>query len=381
MTLHEEQHRVQQAMNTALSGLQADPWLTRRILANKEGEEPMTKKISVSMILVIALIVLSITAALAAGLGLFGQLAQDFSWDSRLPSLEETAQPLALSVTTEDGITVEIPQAYYEGDRVFISYRLSGNFSSAQLHEGAPGQDYAWNDVLDSFIAAENFSSDLPEHQAMFECLDGKGQRWAECAEAGLHDGLSLEDGTYLEIYAGDIAVQPDGSIIGWKECRIPEDRLSDTLTIKARLYRVRQVYFQDGSTLKRYVERGETTRNDSLTRLTGSSENSVYTARAALESGNIDLRGTITLTCPPAWVSMMQAWEGDVIWDWHLYQNGQLVAEYGADGCGPAGENRLVYELLYPRMESLDGLTLVPWYSDSGEHPDEAIRLERIDP
>ena len=68
MNLHEEQQKVQKAMNTTLSGLQEDPWLTQRVLANTKGEEPVKKKLSVSAILVIALIAVSITAALAVGL-------------------------------------------------------------------------------------------------------------------------------------------------------------------------------------------------------------------------------------------------------------------------------------------------------------------------
>lgn len=68
MNLREEQEKVQRAMNTTLSGLQEDPWLTQRVLANTKGEEPVKKKLSVSAILVIALIAVSVTAALAVGL-------------------------------------------------------------------------------------------------------------------------------------------------------------------------------------------------------------------------------------------------------------------------------------------------------------------------
>ena len=44
MTLHEEQKKVQKAMESTLSGLQEDPWLTQRVLANTKGEEPVKKK-------------------------------------------------------------------------------------------------------------------------------------------------------------------------------------------------------------------------------------------------------------------------------------------------------------------------------------------------
>ena len=71
MTLHEEQETVQSAMKTTLSGLQEDPWLTQRVLANAKGEEPVVKRVSTTVIIAIAL--LAITAvALAAGSLIFG---------------------------------------------------------------------------------------------------------------------------------------------------------------------------------------------------------------------------------------------------------------------------------------------------------------------
>ena len=79
MYLHKEQQKVQRAMNTTLSGLQEDPWLTQRVLANAKGEEPVKKKLSVSAILVIALIAVSITAALAVGLGLVSNIGQIYN--------------------------------------------------------------------------------------------------------------------------------------------------------------------------------------------------------------------------------------------------------------------------------------------------------------
>ena len=59
MNLHEEQERVQKAMNNTLSGLQADPWLVRRVLVNVKGETMMGRKLSASMVIAIVLIILS----------------------------------------------------------------------------------------------------------------------------------------------------------------------------------------------------------------------------------------------------------------------------------------------------------------------------------
>ena len=55
MTLREEQERVQTAVRHSLSHLQEDPWLAQRVLANEKGEEPVKRKISLALVLVIVL--------------------------------------------------------------------------------------------------------------------------------------------------------------------------------------------------------------------------------------------------------------------------------------------------------------------------------------
>jgi|GEM_PF-1098834 len=55
VTLHEEQKRVQKAVNSSLSHVQEDPWLTQRILANAKGEKPVKRKVSLALVLSIVL--------------------------------------------------------------------------------------------------------------------------------------------------------------------------------------------------------------------------------------------------------------------------------------------------------------------------------------
>ena len=87
MTLHDEQERVQKAVNNSLSYVQEDPWLTQRVLAQAKGEEPVKKKLSASAILVIVLLCLAITA-IAAGI----IYNQDWWWNNR-NSLEKSNKP------------------------------------------------------------------------------------------------------------------------------------------------------------------------------------------------------------------------------------------------------------------------------------------------
>ena len=72
--------QLHHAAETRLAGLQADPWLTRRVLAQAKEERPAKKKLSVGLLLA-ALLVLAAVTALALG------LTQYFS---RFAALEHT---------------------------------------------------------------------------------------------------------------------------------------------------------------------------------------------------------------------------------------------------------------------------------------------------
>ncbi len=378
---------IRAAIDDCTRGIEEAPSLQYQIARKAKGEEPVVKKISASAILVIALISLSMAAALAAGFGLFGELAQNPRGDKRLSEVEKVADSIEREWTTEDGITIRIEQAYYEGNRVFIAYRLSGDWTSTVLHEGAPDDEIAWDWVEENMIAAQTMMSDVPERQQAILKLDGQSQRWMETTEKGLHDGLSLADGTYLDIIGGDNIIQEDGSVIGWKECEIPEDCLKETLTFQARLYRIHSIMFQDRTTYRQSTEKGETTcfeftlqQKKDLTQLKGSGSGSDYQAVAELTAGHIDLRGKITVTCPETWIQVWNTWENpdhiDMIDDWYLYANGQVISEGGMQGVGANGENQLVFDVLFRVPDDLTNLALVPVYQDRQPHTEEAIYL-----
>ena len=378
---------IRAAIDDCTRGIEEAPSLQYQIARKAKGEEPVVKKISASAILVIALIILSMAAALAAGFGLFGELAQNPRGDKRLSEVEKVADSIEREWTTEDGITIRIEQAYYEGNRVFISYRLSGDWTSTVLHEGAPDDEIAWDWVEENMIAAQTMMSDVPERQQAILKLDGQSQRWMETTEKGLHDGLSLADGTYLDIIGGDNIIQEDGSVIGWKECEIPEDCLKETLTFQARLYRIHSIMFQDRTTYRQSTEKGETTcfeftlqQKKDLTQLKGSGSGSDYQAVAELTAGHIDLRGKITVTCPETWIQVWNTWENpdhiDMIDDWYLYANGQVISEGGMQGVGANRENQLVFDVLFRVPDDLTNLALVPVYQDRQPHTEEAIYL-----
>ena len=268
----------------------------------------------------VTLLIFSVSVALASANGLFSEMIDTEYFDERLAALDQAAETVSLSLS-EGSVTVEVSQAYYEGNRVYISYRASSR-------------------ILEQ-------------------------------------DGLNLEDGAYADIIAGGSIQQEDGSIIGWKECIVPEDELSDPQTFYL-------VYSIPGNEEK--LKLGFTLEHHEYDQfLQGTSPTADYQARAILYMGKVDLKGAVILTSPEQAASWLAWQEGeeetgtDVISCWNLYQNGELIS-YDLFGASEVLTDGVAFSVMFPFMEDLSGLTLVPEYSAAGEKTDEAIILEPWD-
>ena len=122
--------------------------------------------------LMIALFIISVSAASASETGLFRKMIETEYTDDRLEAIDNAAETVSISQTTGQ-TTVEISQAYYEGNRIYISYHVNG--------------------------AAE------------------------------ILDGLELEDGSFADIIAGGEVQQDDGTVIG----RPPADDDTDIALLR----------------------------------------------------------------------------------------------------------------------------------------------------
>ena len=357
------------------------------IMDNNAKEEWDMLKKTFTVILLISLMTFS--AAIASESGFFGELAQDEYADERLSALEEIAGPIPASSATKNGITAELGQGYCEGNRVFISFRISANTDLIELHEGTPDAGIKWKDSMENMIVGEQ-PADSPDVKKQYDWLDGKSQHWLRvpCCSSG--DGLELDDGTYLDIVAGYEKEQTDGTILGWKECIIPDGKEAESLTFRMTFFWYTMLRFQDYTTYRETVESSENdsiiftlNRNNSFRYLHGDSQHASYQAAAEVSVGNVDMKGKVRIISPEQAASWIAWQEGedrtgaDVIGCWNLYQNGELVSSdlYGASEV--AGTDEVVFEVLFPRMTDLNGLSLVPEYSEGGEAPEEAIVLE----
>ena len=271
----------------------------------------------IALFISITLFLLLASAVAESGAGLFSELIESDCTDERLAALDEAAETISVSQTTGD-VTVEISQAYYEGNRIFISYKVSG--------------------------------------------------------PAMVLDGLELEDGAYADIIAGGETESDEGTTIGWKECIVPQDEFTDPQTF-CLAYKISE---NDEKQMLKFTLK----QNEYEHFLQGVSPATDYQAHAILYMGKVDLKGAVILTSPEQAASWLAWQEGeaetgtDVIACWNLYQNSELVScdLFGASEILTDG---VAFSVMFPFMEDLSGLMLVPEYSEGGEKPDEAIILK----
>ena len=341
-----------------------------------------------AFIVAFSLLILSLSAACASGSGVFGELAQSEYADPRLEVLDAVAENVSASLTTEAGIPVEICQAYYEGNRVFVSYRIGPVTDLIELFEGAPDEGIAWDIVEENWIIGEN-PAYYPDVQKEYSWLDGKGQRWLKSPYCNVMDGLDLEDGGYADIVAGDESRGADGTVTGWKECVVPEESAADTLSFLLSVRCGTAIKYQDGSTFRESFGESEKAfvrftlaRNSAVQAWQGTSPAAAYKAEAEMVMGAVDITGTIRLISPEQAASWIAAQEGedasgtDTVICWNLYLDGRpLFTDLDGSNFVP-DYSTVEYSVMFPRLDDSGTLSLVPEYAQSGERPDEAIPM-----
>lgn len=381
------------AIDDCLSGLENVPSRRAEILTHAKGAAKVKKKFSAGVALAIILTVLMASVAVAASLGLFEQMTTQWDADVRLGDLATVAKPVGATFTTPEGVTLTIDQAYYDGTRVFLSYIKTGPIQQAELGEGTPDVT-EWDFVEPDTIFSRQWSMDGKEGERITAWLDGSAPRWARVKTVSTHDGLELADGTYCEIIGGTFYEQPDGSWIGWKECTVPEEAAADEITVCIGMFNTDNLYYQTEDTL--YTQHSSNAREatwypitvkkstDTRT-LTGSVSGEGWTATANLSLNAIDLRGSVTVTCPTSWNDWWWdsvsdgALEGDpdVLREWKLYIDGQPAEGYDLDGSnGGRTSGQLDFGICWRTGGATEGFTLVPCFRKSGERPDLAMPL-----
>ncbi len=156
------------AIERQLSGLEPDPWLAQRIIAS-DKEEVKVKKISHATVIIVAIIVLAMATALAAGLG--GRV----NW---LGEVQETTMVSATPMPTAEPQTTtdpdEIDPAFYElldysKDRelIMLSTAHKGIFSS-RIQQISNMNDFIT--LMDTAAPDFPLPAEIPEGYVLDKC-------------------------------------------------------------------------------------------------------------------------------------------------------------------------------------------------------------------
>ena len=215
MNLHEEQQKVQKAMNTTLSGLQEDPWLTQRVLANAKGEEPVKKKMSVSaLVIALALTVTVVAFAAANWTGITEFLGNIVGgWDVN----ESAIVTPAINENTSKWLNLTATEAYWAEDGVSVVLKVDSSDDKHvvcyQHEDGIENEDGGLGDQIkigEEMVPVEKWREGKELIVCEFSPV-GEGWTWYKRSDEGLFiiitsqgpDAAALKAGTDLtfEVY------------------------------------------------------------------------------------------------------------------------------------------------------------------------------------
>ena len=101
MNKREHCERIQDTVNSTLSGLRDDPWLAQRVIAKAKGEKKVKKKISAALVLVFVWILIAATAlavvTIREAAQMMAQTEQDVGWFVDWPVEKKTTVVAALA--------------------------------------------------------------------------------------------------------------------------------------------------------------------------------------------------------------------------------------------------------------------------------------------
>ena len=383
----QDNRRIKAALDSCLSGVDALPSMRSDILRAAKGEKKVKRSLSKGLVLALVLILMMSSVAVAAGLGMFGQIGQQEHSDSRLPGLENVSTVLEKSFDVGGGVTVTVHQAYYDGSRVFISYSVAGPYDVLETGTGDPGiVNYDWEEK--GVIFREQWFVEGPNGQALMSWLDGSEPRWAKRTVVSVHDGMQIGD-EYLDIIGGEYYWLEDGTLMSWKECIVPEELAADEVTCSIGVFGGATTYYQTAEALYTSHESLlKTTWHDFTVKKTearasffGAVETADWSAKASLTASAIDVKGEILVKGPEGWTEIWTSWENpgklDYINDWVLYIDGVKAEGHNLDGGVNAREDGTICFTLCYKLDSLTAdMKLVPKYRYAGEKPEEAIVL-----
>ena len=212
MNEREEKRLFQACVDRRLSGLTGDPWLARRILNQQKGEEPiMKKKLSVSLIVALAVLLALTATALAAGMGAFrgtvgwnGEVIDEEKYAEVTPTGEPLPTPAPENGDEDGDIAALVAEAVDDEDSMYLLATMITE-EDGTVAPRSYTQASADTGDYDRFLELMEGADGLPLPPAAPEgyTFTGATVFW-QCAAGGSYTLIGrqeLDEGVYLDRY------------------------------------------------------------------------------------------------------------------------------------------------------------------------------------
>ncbi len=397
----EERIRLEQAPLPDGLAVRCDALLHR---LTAEGEVKMKKKLSAMLVCVIVLIVLAIGMAIAADLGVFGQLADETHfvyWQlngerivDRLLKMDSMATPhsmdyeIAADANGFDAIVFSMTQSYYDGDSLYVAYKLAPCFAKAEFMAVQNAEGMHW-DILPV------------EERALL----AKWEQWLQPSDYALLQSQLAETGKalftyhvqyiYPAFYSKNSVITGNlnttkrldhGDLLGFFGTTFyGSSNKDDSLALSFMLRRCAYICYIDetGTYFKQYKPMTAHFLDYTIPR--GAN------AEILQGAGLVDENNTqATVWISPLIVRVgvvteiqytLEEWSGpdfDGLYKFNLYADGQKYEPWSHYSDWDSGkEGSVLWSLKFNSQESYSSLVLRPVYTISGEHPEWDIVIQ----
>ena len=414
--------KLRHAMQACLSGATFSPARQNAVLraAREESAPKARRRLSLGVVLAIALALLMTGGAVAAGLGVFGQIAGRFADDGLKDELDrlegvatvvnqqitinfnqQTTAPhspatdyetlLAAAQAQPAGLALTLHQAYCDGQRLYFSFSITHDDPTWYRGVGLPTGIDEYTVEYPGETYREAFSVGRPGiKDTIVSWLDSHESSWIAYTSAGIGDGADLADGTYMQVVEGDVTFIDERTSQGFYTVLLPEgyepgETISFTILVSSSM--MLNAQDTEGVHCYHFPSKQETLTftipvNRDTVNLRGGGHFAQYTASAEAVITQVTMTGEVMMNVPAEWTESF-GMNGDdddttvdnILW-YDLIAGGKQLDNHNAGWyLQPDGSMITIFQFDVPPADV--PLYLRPVYALSGPHPDEDILLK----
>ena len=391
-----DERKLKDALRACLTGADFPPERRQAVLRAVRGRNEVVKrKLSVAMAFAIVMMLVLCGAAIAAGLGVFGQAANDAGnrqSAARLDRLEDAAaavndtqaaqapsaapaQPRTVRDTMLTSLygrrfSLTLNQSYCDGRKLYYAYTLTTNAPLAWYEgEGMPTGFDSW-DMQAQGRYAQHYTNGDEDTQARYvSFFDAHPLGYIGKESMCVGDGAAMNGEPLIILDSGETIVDAC-TIQGYQEVELPEGFTPEgDLSIELTILCGASVYCQDESSV--YWAHVATPENRGILRLpftvplngqtetlSGTVVTGAYSAAATVRVSDVDISGEVIWDAPARAAADMPLCDYTLVADGVEYRN--------LDGaCGVNADGQCFLRVRYDLPGSTGSLTLRP--TDSG--------------